>query len=137
MKITLFGANGPTGLELCRQSLAAGHTLTAAVRRPDEFPLQDNALTVVQANVTDGSSLASAIGDAEAILSTLGTAYSRHEIRLYSVATRAIVEAMRASAHCHRLVVISAGLALSPPKVRGFLQDSILLPFLRNVVGRG
>lgn len=136
MKITIFGANGPTGLELCRQSLAAGHTVTAVVRRPDEFPLQDNALTVVRANVTDGSSLASVIGYTEAVLSTLGTAYSRHEIRLYSVATKAIVDAMRASEACRRLVVVSAGLAVSPPKVRGFFQDSIMLPFLRNVVGR-
>jgi hypothetical protein len=45
---------------------------------------------------------------------------------------------MRASDHCRRLVIVSAGLlSLSKaPKVRGFLQDRILLPFLRNVVGR-
>jgi putative NADH-flavin reductase len=136
MKITIFGANGPTGLELCRQSLAAGHAVTAAVRRPDEFPLHDDALTVVRAHITDGSSLAPVIGDADAVLSTLGTAYSRNEIRLYSVATKAIVDAMRASDHCRRLIVVSAGLAVPPPKVRGFLQDYIMLPFLRNVVGR-
>ena len=82
-------------------------------------------------------SLAPLIGDAEAVLSALGVAYSRHEIRLYSVATQAIVEAMRASADCRRLVVVSAGLAPRDiPKVRGFLQDNLALPFLRNVVGR-
>ncbi len=86
----------------------------------------------------DGSSLAPVIGDADAVLSALGTAYSRHEIRLYSVGTRAIIDAMRASDHCHRLVVVSAGLLplSKAPKVRGFFQDRIMLPFLRNVVGR-
>jgi putative NADH-flavin reductase len=138
MKLVIFGANGPTGLELCRQALAAGHRVTAVVRRPDDFPLQDDALTVVQAHVLEESSLAPVIGDADAVLSTLGAAYSRHEIRVYSVGTKAIIDAMRASDHCRRLVVVSAGLLplSKAPKVRGFLQDRIMLPFLRNVVGR-
>jgi len=137
MNIVVFGANGPTGLELCRQALAAGHRVTAAVRRPEEFLSQDKALNVVKANVMDGSSLASVIGNADAVLSTLGAPYSRHEIRLYSVATKAIVEAMRASDHCRRLVIVSAGLAArNLPKVRGFFQDNVALPILRNVIGR-
>jgi putative NADH-flavin reductase len=139
MNLVVFGANGPTGLELCRQALTAGHHVTAAVRRPGEFPLQDNALSIVGANVMDGSSLAPVIGNADAVLSTLGAPYSRHEIHLYSVATKAIVEAMRASDYCRRLIVVSAGLAAlnaNTPKVRGFFQDNIALPILRNVVGR-
>ena len=137
MKLVILGANGPTGLELCRQALAAGHRLTAAVRRPDEFPWQHAALTVVRAQVMDGSPLDAVIGDADAVLSTLGTAYARHAIRLYSVATQAIVAGMRASDHGRRLVVVSAGLAArNPPQVRSFVQDRLLLPFLRNVVGR-
>ncbi len=137
MKLVIFGANGPTGLELCHQALAAGYRVIAAVRRPDYFPLRDNALTVVEAHIMDGSSLTPMIGDADAVLSSLGTGYSRHEVHVYSVGTKAIVDAMRASDHCRRLVVVSAGLAVpNPPKVRGFLQDNIMLPFLRNVIGR-
>jgi putative NADH-flavin reductase len=137
MNIVIFGANGPTGLELCRQALAADHHVTAAVRRPEEFPLRNNALNVIRAHVMDGSSLAPAIGNADAVLSTLGAAYSPHEIRVYSTGTTAIVQAMRDSHHCRRLVVVSAGLAARDiPKVRGFLQDRVALPFLRNVVGR-
>ena len=137
MKIVVFGANSPTGLELCRQALAAGHQVTAAVRRPDVFPLRDGALMIMEAHVMDGASLAPVIGEAEAVLSTLGAAYSRQEIHVYSVGTQAIVAAMRASRQCRRLVVVSAGLAPRDiPKVRGFIPDNIVLPFLRNVVGR-
>jgi putative NADH-flavin reductase len=137
MNIVIFGANGPTGLEVCRQALAAGHRITAVVRRPDEFPLHADALHIVRADVMDGSSLAPVIGGAEAVLSTLGAAYSRHAIHVYLIATKAIVEAMRASSHCRRLVVVSAGLAgRNLPKVRGFLQDNLALPLLRNVIGR-
>ena len=77
MKLVIFGANGPTGLDLCRQALAAGHRVTAAVRRPGHFPLQDDALTVVEAHVMGGSSLTPTISDADAALSALGMAYSR------------------------------------------------------------
>lgn len=139
MKLVIFGASGPTGLELCRQALALGHRVTAAVRRPDDFPLQNDALMIVGAHVMNGSSLAPVIGDADAVLSTLGAAYSWHEIRVYSVGTKAIIDAMRASNHCRRLVVVSSGLTVplsKAPKVRGFFQDSIMLPFLRNVVCR-
>jgi putative NADH-flavin reductase len=83
-----------------------------------------------------GLSLAPVIDDADAVLSTLGAAYSRHEIHIYSVGTKAIVNGMRASDHCRRLVVVSAGLAVPPPKGRGFFQDRIMLPFLHNVAGR-
>jgi putative NADH-flavin reductase len=85
----------------------------------------------------DGSSLAPVVGNSDAVLSTLGAAYSRHEIRVYSIGTKAIVESMRVSDHCRRLVVVSAGLAgRNLPKVRGFFLDKIALPILRNVVGR-
>lgn len=137
MNKVVFGATGPTGLKLCNQALTAGHHVTAAVRRPDEFPVRDYALNVVRAHVMNGLSLAPVIGDADAFLSTLGAAYSRHEIRVYSIATNAIVEAMRASDHCHRVVVVSAGLSgRDLPKVRGFFRDNVALPILRKVVGR-
>ena len=136
MNLVIFGASGPTGLELCHQALAAGHHVTAAVRRPDAFTLRHAALEVVRENVMDGSSLTPVVGNADAVLSSLGAAYSRHEIRVYSVGTKAIVEAMRTSGHCRRLVVVSAGLVLIPPKGRGFFQDRIMLPFLHNIAGR-
>ena len=137
MNIVVFGANGATGLEVCRQALSAGHNVTAAVRRPGEFPLRNSALTVVEAQVIDGSSLVTVLGYADAVLSTLGAAYSLHEIRIYSTATKAIVASMRATDQCRRLVVVSAGLAArNLPKVRGFFRDDIALPILRSIVGR-
>jgi putative NADH-flavin reductase len=137
MKIVVFGASGPTGLELCRQALAAGHQVVAAVRRPSDFQLRNDALTIVQADVTDGSPLNPAINRSDAVLSVLGAAYSRRQINVYSVGTKAIVAAMRASDHCRRLVVVSSGMTMHPlPKVRGFFMDEVMVPFLRNVIGR-
>jgi hypothetical protein len=38
--------------------------------------------------------------------------------------------------NCRRLVVVSSGLTVPEPKARGFVPDAIILPLLRNVIGR-
>src|SRR5262249_30353891 len=133
----IFGASGLTGLELCRQALAVGHRVIAGVRHPDTFPLHADALRVVHADVLDGSSLAPLIDDVDAALSTLGASFSRRDTQVYSAGTKAIVAAIRASDHTCRLVVVSAGLTPPhPPKGHGFVQDRVVSPLLRNVIGR-
>ncbi|MEV6257249.1 NAD(P)H-binding protein [Nocardia sp. NPDC051911] len=49
MRITVFGANGPTGRLLTGQALDAGHEVAAVTRRPDSFPLRHARLEVVGA----------------------------------------------------------------------------------------
>jgi peroxiredoxin len=125
MRVTIFGASGPTGLELCRQALAVGHRVIARMRHPDTFPLHADTLTVLHADVLDGPSLAPVVDDADAVLSTLGAAYARREIHVYSVGTKAIVTAMRASEHTRRLVVVSAGLTPQNPPTMSSVRQLI------------
>ncbi|WP_235779644.1 NAD(P)H-binding protein [Sinomonas notoginsengisoli] len=68
-------------------------------------------------------------------MSTLGTAYSRHPIDVYSAGARHIVEGLRAGGRGRRLVVVSSGLTYPPPHTNWF-ADHVLFPFLRQVVGR-
>jgi putative NADH-flavin reductase len=51
MRIAIFGANGATGRLLTEQALAAGHDVTAVTRRPDDFPITHDRLTVLEADV--------------------------------------------------------------------------------------
>lgn len=53
MDLAVFGPNGPTGRQVVRQALAAGHHVTAVTRKPDEYPLSAPHLDVVAADVTD------------------------------------------------------------------------------------
>lgn len=122
MNIVVFGANGPTGLELTRRLLAAGHSATAAVRRPVEFPFRHEKLTAVKADVMSGETLLPVNQGAHAVMPTLGSPYTRKDVRRYSVSSKAIVDAMREDGSCKRLVVVLAGLTYAPPKVFGFLQ---------------
>jgi putative NADH-flavin reductase len=48
MKIVVFGASHEVGLEVVKQALAAGHTVTAFVRSPEKFIVKDANLIVVK-----------------------------------------------------------------------------------------
>ncbi|MFT4294428.1 MAG: NAD(P)H-binding protein [Micropruina sp.] len=136
MRVTIVGAAGPTGLWLCREALRAGHAVTAVSRRPDPLPLEPHPeLTLVQADALSGDGLDEAVAGADAVLSTLGCAYTRRPVSIYSVGTRNIVEAMRRSRSARRLVVVSSGLTYPPPPMN-WLADHLAFPLLRNVIGR-
>lgn len=46
MKFTIFGATGPSGLELVQECLDNGHHVTALVRNPDKLQVKHDNLTV-------------------------------------------------------------------------------------------
>jgi len=71
MKITIFGANGATGQLLTERSLAAGHAVTALVRKPSLFPFQNRA-DLVAGSVFDPAVVAKALEGADAVFSALG-----------------------------------------------------------------
>lgn len=136
MRITIFGAAGPTGLWTCNEALRAGHSVTAISRRSDPLPLPANdRLTVARADAHSGEGVAEAVTGADAVISTLGAPYGRRPISIYSSGTRTIVEAVRSHAVGERLVVVSSGLTYPPPPMN-WAADHLLFPFLRDVLGR-
>ena len=72
MKLVIFGSTGRTGLELTRQALALGHTVTAVVRGPIRLPMSHEQLRVVKATFTDEDAITKALGGQEAVLSGVG-----------------------------------------------------------------
>ncbi|MFW6320856.1 MAG: NAD(P)-dependent oxidoreductase [Halohasta sp.] len=71
MKLTVFGANGPTGQRLVDQAVGRGHEVTAVVRSPVPDSRFDDAVTVFQADVYAGDPIESAIEGATAVCSAL------------------------------------------------------------------
>lgn len=120
---------------LVEDALARGHAVRAITRHPEEFPLHDDWLEVVRADVTGSSSLESAIAGCDAIASVLGSSYSGKAISVYSQGTRAIVAAME-KIGCGRLSVVSSGLTYPPPPGHGFFFDKVIKPLLRDIIGR-
>jgi len=71
MNIAIFGASGATGFPLTQRCLAAGHSVTALLRRPEAFSLR-GAVRVVQGSAFDAEPVSRTIEGADAVLSTLG-----------------------------------------------------------------
>ncbi len=139
MDVVIFGANGATGRLLTGQALAAGHSVTAFTRHPRDFPLAHDRLQVMEGDVLDRAAVDHAVVGADAVLSSLGTRYSRKAITLYSQGTANIVDAMRHH-KVRRLVCVSS--SVTDPIARthdtqgGFIFEKVMKPFFTNVVGK-
>lgn len=135
MRITVFGANGPTGRLLTAQALAAGHEVAAVTRQPDPFPLRHDRLDVVGADVLDPAAVA-AVVDRDAILSTLGVPAGKEPISTYSRGVGNIVAAMKRHRVRRLAVVSSTGVDPHHYSDGGFLFNRVLLPYVTRVLGR-
>jgi uncharacterized protein YbjT (DUF2867 family) len=106
MRTVIFGASGPTGRHLIAQSLAAGHDVVAAVRRPEAVEPRPG-VTVVRADVTDPGSVGAAVAGGDVVLSALGVPPGRRPISVYSQGVTAIGAAMRRYG-VRRLIAVSS-----------------------------
>lgn len=137
MDITVFGASGPTGLLICQQAVAAGHSVRAVSRRRERLPLpRGTEVEQVLADPGTGDGVAEALAGAQAALSALGAGtYTRKQIDIYSAGAANIVTGLRERGAGQRLVVVSSGLTYPPPRMN-FFADHILFPLLRNAIGK-
>jgi putative NADH-flavin reductase len=139
MRLVIFGANGPTGRLLTAQALAARHSVTAFTRHADAFPIKHAQLRVVQGDALDAAAVAVAVAGQDAVLSSIGTRYSRKPITLYSESAANMLRAMQDNG-VRRLACVSS--SVTDPAVRarstggGVAFEKVLKPFLTNVLGK-
>ncbi|MFC9897876.1 NAD(P)-dependent oxidoreductase [Nocardia sp. NPDC127579] len=133
MRIVVFGANGRTGLHVVRQALDRGHEVTAAVRRPDEFPCAAPRLRVVRADAYDGDSVADAVGGHDAVISALGGTYTRKPVSIFTEGIGNIMHAM--CRHRVRRLVCVSSVCVAGTAAPGetLLFRRVLLPILLNL----
>jgi nucleoside-diphosphate-sugar epimerase len=125
----------PTRL-LTEQALAAGHDVTAVTRRPDDFPITHDRLTVREADVYDAQAVEHVLTSADLVLSTLGVPFTRKPINVYSDGIHNVTTAM--SKHgIKRLVVVSSS-ATEPHHHAegGFLLNSVFQPLVTATIGK-
>ena len=104
MKVLVLGAAGPTGTLFVQQARAAGHEITAFVRR--EGPAGLEGARIVSGDATDAQALERALPGQDAVVSTLGVrTLSPHALQ--ERAMRVLVPAME-RAGVRRLIVMSA-----------------------------
>src|SRR5256885_13153707 len=72
MKLVVLGATGGTGLELVRQAIEHGHSVTALVRSPDRLRGLRDRITIQQGDLLNRAELEQAIEGHDAVLSGFG-----------------------------------------------------------------
>jgi putative NADH-flavin reductase len=71
-KLVVFGATGGTGLELVRQAVERGHSVTAFVRSPERLGAFRESITVRQGDLLKAAELEQVIRAHDAVLSAFG-----------------------------------------------------------------
>jgi len=72
MNLVVLGATGSTGLEIVRQAIEYGHSVTAFVRSPERLKPFRDRISVKQGNLLDAAELDPVIKGHDAVLSAFG-----------------------------------------------------------------
>jgi putative NADH-flavin reductase len=72
MKLVVLGATGGTGLEIVKQGIASGHSITALVRSPDRLKQFGDRISIKQGDLLNTADLEQAIQGQDAVLSAFG-----------------------------------------------------------------
>lgn len=132
MKLVIFGATGRTGVELVRQALAAGHTVSAFVRDPAKLTIHDDQLSFVQGDVTNISAVDRAVAGQDAVLSAYGhTRAAQSDI--LTVGIGHIIASMQA--HGVRRLVALTGAGVKQPQDPMSVASLIMVPLLKLMAG--
>lgn len=139
-RLLVLGANGPTGRRTVQQALRRGHEVHALTRRPDTFPVRHERLRLVGGDATDRAVVDAAVAPCHAVVSVIGTSFTRQPVDVYSASAALVVAAMRRHGQHRLLVVTSSG--VTAPQDRhadgqaASLVDRLTHPVFRRTFGR-
>jgi putative NADH-flavin reductase len=121
--ILMIGASKGIGLETVRLALEAGHSVRALSRSANAIRLNHPRLEKLQGDARDRDTIERALAAVDAVIQTLGVSPAPELMfsgtRLFSHATRILVDAMEASA-ARRLICVT-GLGAGDSRGRGGL----------------
>jgi putative NADH-flavin reductase len=128
MRLFVLGATGGIGRALVDQSLKRGHRVTAFVRSPEKLGAPREGLTVIGSDVLSRESIAAALANHDAVLSTIGPpGPGRNTIT--SRCAQATLEAMK-STGIRRLLIVGVAVLFDDA---GFVASLLRRTLLRNV----
>jgi len=131
MNTVVIGATSASGKVLVKKLLTAGYSVTAIVRSPEKMEQKSSLLQVVQADVRQKDSFASAIKKDDVVFSFLGPKGDVKKIA--AEGTQNIIDVMKTQG-AQRLIVISvAGIAVANDNREKTFIDKLLRFFLRDM----
>jgi putative NADH-flavin reductase len=130
--VLIVGASGGIGFETVKLALKAGHSVRALARSATAIRSRDPKLEKLDGDALDQHTMERALVGVDAVIQTLGVSPTPELIfsgtRLFSVATRILVNAMEATT-VKRLICVT-GLAGDSRGHGGLLYNAALSLFL-------
>ena len=129
MNILIIGSTGKTGRQLVKQSIEAGHDVTALARNPKRLEIYQPKLRIICGDVMKLESIEAAFIDQDAVLCALGHKRFFVKTNILSKGTENIVRAMQ-KYNVRRLLCITA-LGINDSKYRlGLYYTLFTIPFI-------
>lgn len=110
MKVVIFGAGGRTGQLLLQKALAAGHEVTAAVRRADSVPGKNARLRTVRGDLFDAASVADALIGQQCVFVAVAPGKPLSPTTIFSTGIKHIIAGARLAGVRRVLVLGSCGM---------------------------
>jgi putative NADH-flavin reductase len=130
MKLVVLGATGGTGIEIVRQAMERGHSVTAMVRSPEKLRPYADRITIKPGNLLNSADLEQTIRGQDAVLSAFGprVPITKEDTHLLQQFAQALTGAML-RAKVTRIVVESVAFlfknSILPP---AYLLGRLLFP---------
>lgn len=130
MKVILFGATGFSGKGILAEALKHGHEITILVRDASKVQIKHKKLTIIEGNVLDPLTVASALHHQEAVIQCLGVGGKGDgkPTTFISDATKVIVNEMQKQ-NIKRLVAMSNVGAGNSISFQPWVFTKIILPY--------
>jgi putative NADH-flavin reductase len=133
MNILIIGASRGIGRQLLKQSLSAGHNVTALARHFQELPHYPEQLRAISGDILDGHKVCEVMAGQEAVCLTIGVGVTMKTVTVFSQGTQNVLAAM--SEHRVRRLLCVTGIGAGDSKGHGgFLYDRIFKPLLLKTI---
>jgi putative NADH-flavin reductase len=129
MKLLVVGASHGIGLEIVKQGVSAGHTISAMARSPESISLSSETLRGIKGDILDKNAVEEAVKGQDAVCIAIGSKPTLKQVSVFSEGTINIIEAMKKQS-CKVLLCITGIGAGDSRGHGGFLYDRIINPFL-------
>ena len=131
--LLIIGASRGIGLQAVKSALLAGYTVRALARSAHDIAIDDPRLEKIRGDALDRAAILQALDGASAVIQVLGVPITPMTVlngtKLFSGATRVLVEAMRI-AGVRRLIAVT-GLGTGDSRgTTGFLHARVLFPLI-------
>lgn len=135
MLVTVFGANGDSGKAIVKSLVEKGHSIVAAVRRPESVVVDDaEKIRVEKIDFSDPATIRKALEGSDAVVSAVGSGKlraARDPTTVYSTATRILRQVMR-ELKIKRLVVLSSCGVDEEPEHFSWVYSNIIRRYIMN-----